>query len=194
MDPFTLGVIVLVGAPAAAAVTRFIRGRRARAQEPPPRQLPPSGSAAISRDSIRVGDVLTHMSESYWLSGELTLKRQGSIALRLFVAPEKGIDRWIALTRDGQSMWVLEVSRELEAMGFPGVEVPLGGRVLRRTEHGSVAIEPSGEGTLGWESLGRFAMFRAHDRVAIYLEAPSSGKRLGLEGREIPRQLVQKMG
>lgn len=194
MDPFIFGVIVLVGAPAAAAATRFIRGRRARAEEPKPRELPPSGSAAISRDSIRVGDVLTHMSESYWLSGELTLKREGSTALRLFVAPEKGVDRWLALTRDGQSVWVLEVSRELESMGFPGVEVPLGGRVLRRTEHGNVAIEPSGEGTIGWESLGRFAMFRAHDRVAVYLEAPGRSKRLALEGREIPRQLVQKMG
>jgi hypothetical protein len=134
------------------------------------------------------------MGESYWLAGELTLKREGSVALRLFSAPEKGTDRWIALTRDGQSVWVLEVSRALEAMGFPGVELPLGQRVLRRSEHGNVAIEPSGEGTLGWEGLGRFAMFRGHDRVAVFVERMDRSRTLALEGREIPRQLVEKLG
>ncbi len=191
MDPFIFGVIVLVGAPAAAATARWIRGRR---EPDAPRPKLPAQTVTASRDGVRVGDVLTHMGDSFWLSGELLLKREGSVALRLFVAPEKGVDRWLALTRDGQSVWVLEVSRPLEAMGFPGVEVPLGGRTLRRTEHGSVAIEPSGEGTLGWEGLGRFAVFRSHDKVALFLEGANRTRVLALEGREIPRQLVQKLG
>lgn len=191
MDPFTLGVIALVGAPVAAVATRLIRGRR---QPEAPRTPASAPTATPSRDGIRVGDVLTHMSNSYWLSGELSLKREGSVALRLFAAPEKGADRWLALTRDGQSVWVLEVNRALEAMGFPGVEVPLSGRTLRRTEHGNVAIEPTGEGTLGWEGLGRFAVFRSHDKVALFLEGAGRAKVLALEGREIPRQLVQKLG
>jgi hypothetical protein len=193
MDPFLFGVIVLVGAPAAAAATRWIRGRRQPEAPRPPPKLP-ANTTTISRDGIRVGDVLTYLGESYWLSGELSLKREGSVVVRLFVAPEKGQDRWLALPRDGQSVWVLEVNKELEAMGFPGVEVPLSGRTLRRTEHGNAAIEPSGEGTLGWEGIGRFALFRAHDRVAVFIEGPDRRRRVALEGREIPRQLIQKMG
>jgi hypothetical protein len=191
MDPLIFGVIVLVGAPAAAATVRWMRARRAMDE---PKQLAAGRTTPVSREGVHVGDVLTHMGESYWLAGELTLKREGSVALRLFSAPEKGTDRWIALTRDGQSVWVLEVSRALEAMGFPGVELPLGQRVLRRSEHGNVAIEPSGEGTLGWEGLGRFAMFRGHDRVAVFVERMDRSRTLALEGREIPRQLVEKLG
>jgi hypothetical protein len=191
MDPFTLGVIVLVGAPAVAATARWIRGRR---EPDAPRPALPGPKAAPSRDGVRVGDVLTHMGDSFWLSGELSLKREGSVALRLFIAPEKGLDRWIALTRDGQSVWVLEVSKTLAAMGFPGVEVPLGGRTLRRTEFGNIAIEPSGEGTLGWEGLGRFAVFRSHDKIAVFVEGADRRRVLALEGREIPRELVQKLG
>jgi hypothetical protein len=193
MEPILLGVIALVGAPAVAATARWIRGRQRAAPEPSPQRLPASATT-IARDGIRVGDVLTHLGDSYWLSGELSLKREGSGVLRLFVAPEKGRDRWLALPRDGQSVWILETSRDLAAMGFPGVELPVGGRVLRRTEHGNVAIEPLGESTLGWEGLGRFALFRGHDRVAVFLEGPDRRLVLGLEGREIPRQLVQKLG
>jgi len=191
MDPWTLGVIVLVGAPAVAATARWFRNRRepdaSRAALPAPKTLP-------SRNDVRVGDVLTYMSDSFWLAGELALKREGRIVLRLFIAPEKGQDRWIALPRDGQSVWVLEESKALAAMGFPGVEVPLSGRTLRRTEFGNIAIEPFGEGTLGWEGLGRFAVFRAHDKVAVFVEGADRRSVLALEGREIPRELVQKLG
>jgi hypothetical protein len=192
MDPFVFGVIILVGGPAVAATARWIRGRR----EPEAPRAPriPATTGPGSRDAIRVGDVLTYLGETYWLAGELTLKREGSVVLRLFTAPEKGMERWLALPRDGQSVWVLEVSPQLAAMGMPGVEVPLGGRTLRRSEHGSVAIAPSGEGTLGWEGVGRFAMFRAHDRVAVFVEGADRARTLALEGKELPRQLVQKMG
>jgi hypothetical protein len=193
MEPILLGVIALVGAPAVAATARWFRGRQHRQPEPPPQRLPAT-STTIARDGIRVGDVLTYLGDTYWLSGELSLKREGSGVLRLFIAPEKGRDRWLALPRDGQSVWVLETSQELAAMGLPGVELPLSGRVLRRTEHGNVAIEPLGESTLGWEGLGRFAIFRGHDRVAVFVEGADRKRVLGLEGREIPRQLVQKIG
>jgi hypothetical protein len=136
---------------------------------------------------------VTYLEQSYWLAGELALKREGVQVLRLFFAPERGGDRWLAILRDGQSVWILEEDRELATVGFPGVELPLAGRTLRRAEFGNVAIVPLGDCAKEWEGLGRFAMFRAHDTVAVYLEATTRG-RLALKGREIPRQMLIKMG
>jgi hypothetical protein len=56
-----------------------------------------------------------------------------------------------------------------------------------------VAIMPQGEVSATWEGMGRFATFRAMDGVAVVLEGPGKD-RLALVGKEIPRQLVQKMG
>ena len=192
MDPIIFGTIVLVATPAAAAVARFFRRRKQdpkSASTPPPRLLSDPRDAQI----LRVGDVVTYLEESYWLAGELSLKREGVQVLRLFLAPEKGADRWLAVLRDGLSVWILEADSELAAVGFPGVELPLGGRTMRRSEFGNVALMPQGECAKEWEGMGRFAMFRAHDTVAIYIESAVRG-RLALKGREIPRQLLQKMG
>ena len=43
------------------------------------------------------------------------------------------------------------------------------------------------------EGMGRFALFRGHDSTAVVLEGPQK-ERLALVGREIPWQLVEKMG
>lgn len=195
MDPIIFGTIVLVGAPAAAAVGRWLR-RKQNAPAKPAAVAPRLLADPRDAQSLRVGDVVTYLEQSYWLSGELSLKREGVQILRLFLAPEKGGDHWLALLRDGQNVWILEDDRELAAGGLPGVEFPLGGRMLRRSEFGNVAIAPSGECAKEWEGMGRFAMFRSHDTVAIYLESTVHGMRgrLALRGREVPRQLLQKMG
>lgn len=192
MDPFTIGILCAVGASGAAAAMRWGRGRRAGAAA---RRTPPKleSGAAQSGDEVHVGDVLTYLGDEFWLAGELALVREGSSAIRLFTAPERGKERWVALPRDGRSLWVLFVDTDLAAIGWPGVEIPTGGRVLRRAEFGNAAIVPGGEGLGTWEGMGRFALFRSHDAVAVVIEGPSKD-RLALVGREIPRQLVQKMG
>ena len=47
-----------------------------------------------------------------WLAGELSLQREGSAALRLFQAPDKGKTRWVAVPRQGDSYYVLEADAE----------------------------------------------------------------------------------
>jgi hypothetical protein len=191
MDPFIVGMVVLAGASAAAALR--LRGRRAREAAPSPRALPAATETAQGDGAVRVGEVLTYLSDEYWLAGELALVREGQTAMRLFSAPERGRERWVALPRDGRALWVLYVDPALAALGWPGVEVPAAGRTLKRIEHGSVALVPAGEGTAEWEGMGRFALFRAHDAVAVVVHGPH-GEQLALVGREIPWQLVQKMG
>lgn len=188
MDPLVLGMLVLAGASTAVAM-RIRWARRSGKQQP----TAPQGSDGIRAENVRVGDVLTYLGEEFWLAGEVTLMREGVTVLRLFAAPERGRERWVALPKDGRSLWVLYVEPELSAVGWPGTEVPVGGRMLRRFEHGSVLLVPRGEGTSQWEGRGRFALLRAHDCVAAVIEN-SHKERLALMGREIPWQLVQKMG
>jgi hypothetical protein len=197
MDPFVLGLVAVMGASAAmAARIRRLRRREGEADGHPRPQggpAPPRTPVASDPDAVRVGDVLTYLSEEFWLAGELTLWREGVPALRLFSAPTRGADRWVALPRDGRSIWVLQTNGDLAAIGWPGVEVPTGGRLMRRFEYGPAAIAPTGEVATTWEGVGRFALFRGHDGVALVLEGPAR-ERLALVGREIPRQLVEKMG
>lgn len=199
MDPFIFGVVTVLGASVAAAI-RASRKRRAQ-RVAAPREL---GSGAASThggasvtvpasSQARVGDVLSYLGDEYWLSGELALVREGSVALRLFSAPEKGRERWVALPRDGRSLWVLFVDPALASVGWPGVEVPVEKKMFRRGEQARVAIVPSGEAPKSWEGVGRYATFRALDGVAVVVESAAL-ERLALVGREIPWQLVEKVG
>jgi hypothetical protein len=139
-----------------------------------------------------VGDVLLYMGEEYWLAGELCLTRDGSPALRLYAAPERGKERWLAFPRTGDAAFVLHVDEALAAMGWPGTEIPRQGTVLRPVEQGPCAITPSGEIEQRWEGLGRYAIYRAMEHVAVVVE--QSGQRLMLTGKAIPRQLLEKLG
>jgi hypothetical protein len=203
MDPITLGILFAVGASGAAAAMGLRRRARDASGRPtagargaaggPKGREPATTSGGGGVEGSRVGDVLLYLGDEYWLAGELALVREGTQALRLFSAPERGRERWVALPRDGRSVWVLFVDQDLRSIGWPGVEVPSGERTLRRFEHGNVAIVPSGEVPSGWEGLGRFAVFRAMDAVALVVEGPHKD-RLALVGREIPRELIQKLG
>jgi hypothetical protein len=194
MDPFVFALVVVMGGAAAVAsrLRRASPGGDASRRAPASTSVGDSGSAGDG--SVRVGVVLTYLDDEYWLAGELAVVREGAPAVRLFSAPDRGREQWVALPRDGRSLWVLYVDPELGAMGWPGIEVPTGGgRVLRRFEHGDAALVPSGEVTAEWEGLGRFALYRGHDTVAVVVEGPAKD-RLALVGREIPWQLVQKLG
>ena len=184
MDPLTLGVLFAVGAGGAAALARW---RLWRAPKPRPTRPAPE-----ERATLRTGDVLTYLGDEYWLAGELSLAREGTVALQLFSAPERGAERWVALAPTGTTLHVLRVNEELEALGWPGVEVPLGGMVLRMVERGSCAVSPSGEVPPGWEGLGRYALFTSMENVALVLE--QGPRRLALFGKSIPRRLVEKLG
>jgi hypothetical protein len=142
---------------------------------------------------VKVGDVLLYLGDEFWLAGGLSLVREGSPALRVFSAPERGQNRFLAIPRDARAVWVLQADEELDSLGWPGVEVPTGGRMMRRAEYGNAAVTHEGEGFTGWEGLGRYAVFRAHDGIALVVEGPAK-QRLALVGREIPRQLIEKMG
>lgn len=193
MDPISIGLLVAMGAGAAAAAARW---RRARDRRPPPRDEdpPPRGRRQNSpaAGEHRVGDVLLYMGDEYWLAGELCLTRDGSAALRLYAAPERGKDRWLAFPREGDSAFVLRADDALEAMGWPGTEIPRQGVVLRPVEQGSCVIAPSGEVEQRWEGVGRYAVFRAMEHVAVVVE--QSGQRLALTGKAIPRRLLEKLG
>jgi hypothetical protein len=201
MDPFVLGIAAVVGASAAIAarLRRRAQAKKARLEAgSTPKKLAATKVSGTEDEpspieGVRVNDVLTYLGDEYWLSGELSLVRDGSAAMRLFSAPERGRERWVALPRDGRSIWVLYVDPDLASIGWPGVEVPSGERTLRRFEYGNAALVPLGEMASAWEGMGRFALFRALDAVAVVVEGPSKD-RLALLGREIPRQLVQKMG
>src|SRR6266545_5096592 len=160
MDPFVFALVVVMGG-AVAAAARFRRG--ARHVEDAERVAAGRITAPMAESAVRVGDVLTCLDDEYWLSGELAVVREGTAAMRLFSAPEPGRERWVALPRDGRSVWVLYVDSELGSVGWPGVEAPATGRVLRRFEHGNAALVPSGDVANGWEGMGRFALFRTHD-------------------------------
>jgi len=193
MDPFVLSVVAIVGA-SAAVVARLRRVRAAKGAEGGAKQLPAGAGANGGDAAVKVSDVLTYLGDEYWLAGEIAVMREGAAVVRLFSAPERGRERWVALPRDGRSVWVLFADPEMGSIGWPGVEVPSGGRVLRRFEYGNAALAVSGELPSGaWEGMGRFALFRAHDAVAVAIEGPGA-VRLALVGKEIPRQLVQKMG
>ncbi len=194
MDPVTLILVGLCASGAATALGMRVRRRAGEAEKPPAR--PPRGRTAqsSSRDEeTRVGDVLTYMGDEFWLAGALSIVREGAAVLRIFSAPERGPDRFLAIPRDGRSVWVLYVDEELRSIGWPGVEVPSAGRMLRRMEYGNAAFTQEGDGLASWEGTGRFAVFRAHDGVAVVIEGPGQ-QRLALVGREIPRQLIEKMG
>lgn len=191
MDPILFGLVALVGAGVGAAM-QLRRGRDKGKDAAPPKPLP-----AVTEDGeplkLTVGTVLTFLEQEFWLAGELTLKREGAVVLRLFHAPEKGRDRWVVASRDDRSLWVLDADSKLEALGWPGVEVPSGDGVLRRHEWGNAALLSAGELPQGWEGMGRFAVFRGVNSVALVVEGPQ-GARLALVGREVPRALVQRLG
>src|SRR5262245_8725463 len=132
MDPFVLGLVAVMGASAAVAarIRRLRRGDSAPDKSTTPRTAATAGATA-DPDAVRVGDVLTYLGDEYWLAGELSLLREGAPAVRLFTAPERGRERWVALPRDGRSVWVLYTDSDLAAIGWPGVEIPSGGRLLR---------------------------------------------------------------
>lgn len=188
MDPITIGLLVAVGTGGAAAVARWRKRRRVDA----PRKEAPRKEARDTGGEHRVGDVLLHMGDEYWLAGELALMRDGGAAVRLYSAPERGRDRWLAIPRDGDSALVLRANEKLAAMGWPGSEIPLEGKVLRPVEQGSCAIAPSGEVEQRWEGVGRYAIFRGMEAVALVLE--QGGQRLALTGKAIPRRLLEKLG
>jgi len=192
MDPVSIGLLVAIGAGAAAAASRWRRSR----QQLPPREPPPPSSrrprTPPPTSEHRVGDVLLHMGEEYWLAGELCLTRDGSPTLRLYAAPERGKDRWLAFPREGSSAYVLRADDTLLAMGWPGTEIPHQGTVLRPAEQGPCAIIPSGEVEQRWEGVGRYAVYRAMEHVAVVVE--QSTQRLALTGKAIPRRLLEKLG
>ena len=199
MDPLTLGLVLAVGAGGTAAVVRW---RRERSSHPERegrvgtvRKSLGAGESLARRDGpfgdLRVGDVLTHLGETFWLAGELSLIRDGSPTLRLFTAPEQGTDRWVGIPRTGDGMYVLHTDKALAQLGWPGLEVPLGGLVLRPLEHGACAVAPHGEVSSTWEGLGRYSVFRAMDTVAVVLE--QNTQRLALSGKIVSRRLVEKL-
>lgn len=198
MEPFIIGVVSVVGASVIAA----IRARRRRRQSAAAKALPAGGAKALTTEGgkvipastqARVGDVLSHLGDEFWLSGELALVREGAVVMRLFSAPERGKERWVALPRDGKSLWILFVDSDLQGVGWPGVEVPIGGKMFRRDEQSRAAVMPSGEVSNSWEGVGRYATFKSLDAVAVVLES-ASVQRLALVGREVPWQLVEKVG
>lgn len=190
MDPITLGILMAVGAGGAAAMARMRQRRSERRAKGEKRVESPK--AQREEGAYRVGDVLLYMGEEYWLAGELALMREGGAAVRVYSAPERGKDRWVAVPRQGDALWVMETDKDLAALGWPGVEVPLRGKVLRPTEQGSCAVSPSGEVEPGWEGVGRYAAFRAVETVALVVE---QGKmRLALSGKMIPRSMIEKLG
>lgn len=195
MDPITIGMLVAMGAGGAAAVARWRRRREAKtdATEAPPRPAPRKEQRATpGPGEYKVGDVLLHMGDEYWLAGELALMREGSAAMRVYSAPERGKERWLAFPREGDSLYVLRVDEKLAAMGWPGVEIPFQGMTLRPLEQGACAIAPSGEIERRWEGVGRYAVFRAMETVAVVIE--QGAQRLALTGKAIPRRLFEKLG
>lgn len=190
MDPISLGLLMAIGAGGAAAAVRWRMQKRATPVPP----TPPKPEARREGDpsALKVGDVLLWMGDEFWLSGELRMMREGAPALRVFTAPEKGRDRWVALTRQGDQVFLLDRDPSLEALGWPGVEVPSQGTVLRPVEQGSCAITAQGEVDAGWEGIGRYAVFRAMETVAVFVE--QGRQRLALRGKIVPRRLVEKLG
>jgi hypothetical protein len=195
MDPITIGLLAAMGAGGAAAVARWRRrrrgakGERVEAERVAARKESRANAAAGEH---RVGDVLLHMGDEYWLAGELALMREGSAAMRVCSAPEKGKERWLAFPREGESLYVLRTNERLAAMGWPGVEVPFEGMVLRPVEQGACAIAPAGEVERRWEGVGRYAVFRAMETVAVVIEQGT--QRLALTGKAVPRRLFEKLG
>lgn len=194
MDPITLGLLMAMGAGGAAALVRLRRRGKVEAGQPrrPAAVSRPSAPVEVDPTRVKVGDVLLYLGESYWLAGELSLQREGSAALRVFSAPEKGKARWVAFPRQGDSLYILDEDEALRGMGWPGVELMLRGRTLRAQEQGSCAVAPAGEVGAGWEGVGRYAIFRALETVAVVIE--QGANRLALSGKMVPRALVERLG
>jgi len=196
MDPITLGLLMAMGAGGAAALVRIRRRGKVEPGQPrrPVAAVRPEAKPTVEVDPtrVKVGDVLLYLGESYWLAGELSLQREGSAALRVFCAPEKGKARWVALPRQGDNVYVLEEDEALRGMGWPGVELMLRGRTLRAQEQGSCAVAPAGEVGAGWEGVGRYAVFRALETIAVVVE--QGANRLALSGKMVPRALVDRLG
>lgn len=197
MDPITIGLLMAMGAGGTAALARW---RTRRSTKLAARRTGPARTArsesVVKREGagsdLRVGDVLLHLGDEYWLAGELALVRDGNPAMRLFSAPERGRDRWVGAPRAEDVLYVLRTDDALAAMGWPGLEVPSGGLVLRPVEQGPCAITPSGEVSATWEGLGRYGVYRAMESVAVVVE--QGGQRLALTGKIIPRRLLEKLG
>ncbi len=194
MDPITIGLLVAMGAGGAAAVARWRRRREARSERAEAPRTPPRKEQRVTAGpgEYKVGDVLLHMGDEYWLSGELALMREGSAAMRVCSAPERGEERWLAFPREGESLYVLRTDEKLAAMGWPGVEIPFQGMTLRPVEQGTCAIAPSGEVEQRWEGVGRYAVFRAMETVAVVIE--QGAQRIALTGKAVPRRLFEKLG
>ena len=189
-----------IGAGGAAAVARWRRRRERASEKPAAGRAKPTGDAAaetgpqVSRGpgAYRVGEVLLFLGDEYWLAGELALVREGTPALTLFVAPERAQDRWLGAPRQGEVLYALQADAALAGLGWPGVEVPSDGGMLRRVEEGPCTIIPSGEVPEGWSGAGRYAVFKAMETVAVVVEQGSN--RLSLKGKTVPRRLVERMG
>ncbi len=200
MDPITLGMLMAMGAGGAAAVARWRKKRDGATSERSPvkpERAPSETPSAKPKREVRpgehrVGDVLLYMGDEYWLAGELALVREGAAALRVCAAPERGRERWLAMPREGESYFVLRTDEKLAAMGWPGVELPFEGRLLRPVEQGACVIDPSGELERRWEGTGRYAVFRALETVAVVIEQGT--QRIALTGKAVPRRLFEKLG
>lgn len=191
MDPISLGLLMAMGAGAAATAVRWRKRRgedRASGPTPVKRAEP---RQELAPGAMKVGDVLLWMGDEFWLSGELRMVREGASVLRVFTAPEKGRDRWVALSAKGDTLHFLDRDAALEGIGWPGTEVPCDGLVLRPLEQGACAITPSGEVEAGWEGVGRYAIYRAMETTAVFVEMGK--KRIALRGKSVPRRLVEKL-
>lgn len=191
MDPISLGLLMAMGAGGAAAAVRWRKRREGERPSGPAPTKRPEARQDLEPGAMRVGDVLLWMGEEFWLSGELRMVREGASVLRVFTAPEKGRDRWVALSARGDSLHFLDRDAALEGIGWPGTEVPCEGLVLRPVEQGACAITPSGEMEAGWEGVGRYALYRAMETTAVFVEMGQ--KRLALRGKTVPRRLVEKL-
>ena len=192
MDPITLGLLMAIGAGGAAAAVRWRKQRGAKRPASAVTSAKPDARREGDPSAIKGGDVLLWMGDEFWLSGELRMVREGAPVLRVFTAPEKGRDRWVALTRQGDQVYFLDRDTALEGMGWPGVEVPSQGQTLRPVEQASCAITAQGEVDAGWEGVGRYAVFRAMETIAVFIEQGS--QRVALRGKSVPRRLVEKLG
>lgn len=174
-------------------VRRALRGRREDAPESAAASHE-SPSPSSSGASLGIGDVLLWEDQELWLAGEFSLM-DAELDLRLFRAPDGNTERWVVWSSlRPEDVCVLRRSGTIPDGQVPS-SLPLGGREHRLSRRGRGELRSAGEDLPpGFVGAASYALLDAAGggSAILILDGPS-GERLGLSGKRIPLDRIDRL-
>lgn len=140
MIELALGAALMV---AASALARAVMQNRLERELAAKERAEALERAMDPHRGFRVGDVLLHLGESFWLSGAIELDEEGR-RFTLFRSPENAEVSWILELDGGREVALLSECTEIPEGSVPA-QLRLGGRLLSLERRGRALARWQGE-------------------------------------------------